>query len=69
MDTTKSILMNRKQVARRLGISVPTWGRWVRNGDAPKPVENLPGQSRWRSADIEALANGDWKAPEARDAN
>lgn len=46
------------KICRRFGISRWTWGRWVREGRAPAPIQNLPGFPKWRVSDIDRFEAG-----------
>ncbi|KTG15991.1 MULTISPECIES: helix-turn-helix domain-containing protein [unclassified Guyparkeria] len=42
------------EAAARYGVHRNTWLRWVREGNAPKPVKFSEQCTRWRLADLEA---------------
>jgi len=44
----------------RYPISKATWLRWVRNGDAPKPIKLGPGVTAWSDEQLDA-----WDAQKA----
>lgn len=50
-------LVRQFEICAAFGISDETWRRWVKRGDAPKPVD-LPGRPRWRRADVERFKQG-----------
>jgi len=35
-----------------------TWCRWVKAGEAPRRVPNLPGHPRWKRSDVEQFLQG-----------
>lgn len=43
-----------KDLANRYGICRQTWWRWVRTGNAPKPIKLTSNCTRWKMADIQA---------------
>jgi predicted DNA-binding transcriptional regulator AlpA len=45
-------LLDRKEVAQRLGISVFTLSRWVKSGRFPKPIKIAFNKYRWRLLDV-----------------
>ena len=49
-------LMNRREAARFLGISLSTLGEWVRAGVLPVPVELSERNQRWRKSDLMEFA-------------
>lgn len=51
-------LLTKRQACERLGVSRWTLQRWVKSGQAPAPVENIPGWPRWREDDIDDFARG-----------
>jgi predicted site-specific integrase-resolvase len=51
----EEILVSQAAAARRFGVSVATWRRWVRAGRAPQPV-NLPGHPKFLASDLDAFA-------------
>jgi prophage regulatory protein len=62
--TQKTILLKRRQVLERLGVSHVTIWRLQRLGQFPPPIRISPGRVAWREADIEQ-----WIADRARAAN
>lgn len=50
----QSSFLRAPDVARQLGISVPTVWRWARLGVLPKPVRLGPGVTAWAVGDIDA---------------
>jgi len=50
-------LMNRREAARFLGISLSTLGEWVRAGVLPVPVELSERNQRWRKSDLMEFAS------------
>ena len=47
-------LLNVREGAALLDVSIPTWHRWVAKGILPKPVK-LGGFSRWPTSEILAF--------------
>lgn len=41
-----------RQAAARYGVSRVTWWRWVRAGNAPRPVKLGPNTTRWHADDL-----------------
>jgi excisionase family DNA binding protein len=48
------LLLNVREGADYLGISVPTFWRWISKGLLPKPIK-LGGLSRWLKSDLVAF--------------
>lgn len=48
-------LLRRRDVAARLGVSLPTLYRMIDRGDIPRPVQLGPRAVRFRSEEIDAL--------------
>lgn len=46
-----------KDVAARLGVSIPTVWRWVSRGALPRPVKLSPRASAWRVSVVEAFVS------------
>ena len=51
-------LLDRKAVAKRLGINVFTLGRWVKSGRFPKPIKIAFNKYRWRLLDVARWIEG-----------
>lgn len=47
-------LLNARECAKILRISVPTFWRWVAKGNLPKPIK-LGGLSRWPLSDLQIV--------------
>jgi predicted DNA-binding transcriptional regulator AlpA len=55
-------LLRGPAIFKRLGISRWTWAHWVKAGQAPAPVPNVPGFPRWLLKDIEDFERGAYGA-------
>ncbi|QGT78403.1 helix-turn-helix domain-containing protein [Guyparkeria halophila] len=54
MSTQTKTHLTDKEAAERYAVHRTTWLRWVREGNAPKPVKFSEQCTRWRLADLEA---------------
>ena len=53
-STSRIKLLNKKQVADLLGVSVWTISDWIRKSKFPRPIYLSPGHpQKWREVDIE----------------
>lgn len=50
-------LLRAKECARRLGVSLPTWWKWVKDGKAPGGTEISQGITAWRSDEVTEFIN------------
>ena len=55
-------LLDRHQVAARLGIGLWTFGRMVKSGQFPRPIEATPNSFRWSVSTVKA-----WVEQKARE--
>ena len=55
---TRSELLPIGVVTEMAGVSRWTWRRWVKAGQAPARVPNIPGHPRWSRASVEQFLVG-----------
>ena len=61
------LLLNKKDVARLLGVCVRTVNNLVNSGNLPPPIRFSQQTVRWRSEDIQTLCQSDSAAKESAD--
>lgn len=60
MNTPETFYREAAVLAKFAPVSRVTWWRWIKAGNAPKPVAIGPRSVAWRESELVAWQNGQW---------